>query len=62
MIFKRRNPGRYGSILQIYSAQEVSRNSSDIITAAKMLLGSKRPVIQAGQGVLYAEGQKNLWN
>ena len=35
-------------------------DSSDIITAAKMLLGSKRPVIQAGQGVLYAEASEKL--
>ena len=32
----------------------------DIKTAAKMLLGSSRPVIQAGQGVLYGKASKQL--
>ena len=46
----------YRSIVPRKSAGD----SSDIITAAKMLLGSKRPVIQAGQGVLYAEASEKL--
>ena len=32
----------------------------DIKTAAKMLLSSERPVLQAGQGVLYAEASDQL--
>ncbi len=32
----------------------------DIKEAAKLLLSSKRPVIQSGQGVLYAEASKEL--
>lgn len=32
----------------------------DIKTAAKMLLGASRPVIQAGQGVLYGKASKQL--
>ncbi|MDO8598195.1 MAG: thiamine pyrophosphate-requiring protein [Sulfuricaulis sp.] len=35
-------------------------NPEDVMTAAKALLGAKRPVIQAGQGVLYAEATPEL--
>ena len=32
----------------------------DVTTAVRMLLGASRPVIQAGQGVLYAEACDEL--
>ena len=35
-------------------------NPEDVMTAAKALLGAKRPVIHAGQGVLYAEATPEL--
>ena len=35
-------------------------NEEEVMAAAKALLGAKRPVIQAGQGVLYAEGTPEL--
>lgn len=35
-------------------------NPEDVMTAAKMLLGAKRAVIHAGQGVLYAEATPEL--
>lgn len=35
-------------------------NPEEVMAAAKALLGAKRPVIQAGQGVLYAEGTPEL--
>ena len=37
-----------------------SGNPEDIKVAAKMLLGAERPIIQAGQGVLYAEAAGKL--
>ena len=35
-------------------------NPDEVMAAAKALLAAKRPVIQAGQGVLYAEGTPEL--
>ena len=37
-----------------------SGDPNDVKIAAKMLLGAKRPVIQAGQGVLYADASDKL--
>lgn len=45
---------------RVVSATKSSGNNSDIVTAAKMLLGANRPIIQAGQGVLYAEASEKL--
>ena len=45
---------------RVVSTTKASGNNSDIVTAAKMLLGANRPIIQAGQGVLYAEASEKL--
>jgi acetolactate synthase-1/2/3 large subunit len=51
------------SVVENYRPVKIARaqaNPDDVMTAAKALLAAKRPVIQAGQGVLYAEATQEL--
>jgi acetolactate synthase I/II/III large subunit len=51
------------AVVQHYRPVKIARaqaNPDDVMAAAKALLAAKRPVIQAGQGVLYAEASREL--
>jgi acetolactate synthase I/II/III large subunit len=51
------------SVVENYRPVKIAKaqaNPEEVMTAAKALLAAKCPVIQAGQGVLYAEGSKEL--
>jgi acetolactate synthase-1/2/3 large subunit len=51
------------AVVQNYRPVKIARaqaNPDDVMAAAKALLAAKCPVIQAGQGVLYAEASKEL--
>ena len=51
------------AVVQNYRPVKIARaqaNPDDVMAAAKALLAARCPVIQAGQGVLYAEASKEL--
>jgi thiamine pyrophosphate-dependent acetolactate synthase large subunit-like protein len=51
------------SVVENYRPVKIAKaqaNPEDVLSAAKALLAAKRPVIQAGQGVLYADATKDL--
>ena len=51
------------AVVESYRPVKIARaqaNPEDVFSAAKALLTAKRPVIQAGQGVLYADATKEL--
>ena len=51
------------AVVQNYRPVKIARaqaNPDDVMAAAKALLAAQRPVIQAGQGVLYAEASQEL--
>jgi thiamine pyrophosphate-dependent acetolactate synthase large subunit-like protein len=51
------------AVVQNYRPVKIARaqaNPGDVMAAAKALLSAKCPIIQAGQGVLYAEASKEL--
>jgi len=51
------------SVVENYRPVKIAKaqaNPEEVMTAAKALLAAKCPVIQAGQGVLYAEATKEL--
>ena len=51
------------AVVENYRPVKIARaqaNPDEVMAAAKALLAAKRPVIQAGQGVLYAEGTPEL--
>ncbi len=51
------------AVVQNYRPVKIARaqgNPDDVMAAAKALLAAKRPLIQAGQGVLYAEASQEL--
>jgi acetolactate synthase-1/2/3 large subunit len=51
------------AVVQNYRPVKIAKaqaNPDDVMAAAKALLAAKRPVIQAGQGVFYAEASQEL--
>jgi thiamine pyrophosphate-dependent acetolactate synthase large subunit-like protein len=51
------------SVVENYRPVKIAKsqaNPEDVLSAARALLAARRPVIQAGQGVLYAEATKEL--
>jgi acetolactate synthase I/II/III large subunit len=51
------------SVVDTYRPVKIAKaqaNPEDVLSAAKALIAAKRPVIQAGQGVLYADATKEL--
>ena len=51
------------NILAAYSSSNPvlsSSNPTDVMTAAKLLLEAKNPILYAGQGILYAEASEEL--
>ncbi|MBI4190667.1 MAG: thiamine pyrophosphate-requiring protein [Betaproteobacteria bacterium] len=51
------------SVVENYRPVKIAKaqaNPEEVMAAAKALLGAKRPVVQAGQGVLYAEATPEL--
>ena len=59
-ILREEIPEGMNTSYSVVPIRKSSGNPEDIKVAAKMLLGAERPIIQAGQGVLYAEAAGKL--